>query len=53
MGDLLYRKGDYAGARNALDKALKAPPRPDRAVADEGRRKEIEELLAKVREKTG
>jgi tetratricopeptide (TPR) repeat protein len=53
MGDLLYRKGDYAGARSALTKGLNAPPRPDRPVADEGRRKEIEELLAKVREKTG
>ena len=53
MGDYLYRKGDYPGARAALQKALSAPARPGRAVADEGRRKEIEELLAKVREKTG
>lgn len=52
MGDYLYRKGDYAAARNALVKALAAPARPGRAVADEGRRKEIQELLAKVREKT-
>ena len=53
MGDLLYRKGDYAGARAALTKALAAPSRPGRAIADEGRRKEINELLAKVRERTG
>ena len=52
MGDFLFRKGDYAGARASLTKALAAPPRPGRAVADEGRRKEIEELLAKVREKS-
>jgi tetratricopeptide (TPR) repeat protein len=52
MGDFLLRKGDYAGARASLTKALAAPPRPGRAVADEGRRKEIEELLAKVREKS-
>jgi tetratricopeptide (TPR) repeat protein len=53
MGDDLFRKGDYAGARAALTKALAAPPRPGRAVADEGRRKEIEALLLKVREKAG
>jgi tetratricopeptide (TPR) repeat protein len=53
MGDYLFRKGDYAGARAALTKALAAPPRPGRAVADEGRRKEIEALLLKVREKAG
>ena len=49
MGDFLYRKGDHAGARRALDKALKAPPRPERALADQGRRKEIESLLAALR----
>jgi tetratricopeptide (TPR) repeat protein len=53
MGDYLFRKGDYAGARAALTTALAAPPRPGRAVADEGRRKEIEALLLKVREKAG
>jgi tetratricopeptide (TPR) repeat protein len=48
-GDFLYRKGDYAGARAALQKALKAPPRPERALADQGRRTEIESLLAAMR----
>jgi tetratricopeptide (TPR) repeat protein len=52
-GDFLYRKGDYTGARKALDQALKAAPRPDRPLADEGRRKEVEELLVKVRDKSG
>lgn len=51
-GDFLYRKGDYAGARTALERALKAPARPDRQLADEGRRKEIEEILVKVRDKS-
>lgn len=51
MGDYLYRKGDFAAARTALAKGLAAPARPGRALADEGRRKEIEELLAKIREK--
>ena len=53
MGDYLFRKGDYAGARAALTKALAARRAPGRAVADDGRRKEIEDLLAKVREKLG
>jgi tetratricopeptide (TPR) repeat protein len=48
-GDFLYRMGDREGARRALQKALKAPPRPGRALADEGRRKEIESLLAAMR----
>jgi tetratricopeptide (TPR) repeat protein len=51
-GDFLYRKGDYAGARRALERALRAPARPDRPLADEGRRKEIEELLARMRDKS-
>lgn len=49
LGDFLYRKGDYEGARRALSRALKAPARPGRALADEGRRKEIEALLAAMR----
>lgn len=52
MGDYLYRKSDYTAARAALTKALAAAPRPGRALADEGRRKEIQELLAKIREKS-
>jgi len=48
-GDFLYRKGDHPGARRALQKALSAPPRPGRALGDEGRRKEIESLLAAMR----
>ena len=49
LGDLLYRKGDYDGARQALGRALEAPARPDRPLADAGRRKEIEALLAAMR----
>jgi tetratricopeptide (TPR) repeat protein len=49
LGDFLYRKGEYQAARQVLEKALKAPARPDRALADEGRRKEIETLLAAMR----
>jgi tetratricopeptide (TPR) repeat protein len=49
LGDFLHRKGDTVGARRALQKALRAPARPERALADEGRRKEIESLLAAMR----
>jgi tetratricopeptide (TPR) repeat protein len=49
LGDFLYRKGDYAAAREALNKALKAAARPGRELADQGRRKEIESLLAAMR----
>ena len=40
-GDFLMDQGDYAGAIKAFDKALAAPPRPGRELADAGRRKEI------------
>jgi tetratricopeptide (TPR) repeat protein len=47
-GDYLFRQGDYAAAERALHKALQAAPRPGRQVADEGRRAEIAQLLAKI-----
>lgn len=50
-GDHLYRQGRYAQARDALNKALQAPPRPGREVADSGRRQEIEQLLLTVTQK--
>ena len=53
MGDLLYRKGDYQGARAALARALNAPPRPERPLADAGRRKEIESLMQDIRARSG
>jgi tetratricopeptide (TPR) repeat protein len=49
LGDFLYRKGEHEAARQALQKALKAPARPDRPLADQGRRKEIEALLSAMR----
>jgi len=48
LGDYLYRQRDFDGARKALERALKAPPRPDRPLADEGRRAEVQEILAKL-----
>ena len=49
--DCLYRSQDYAGAEQAVRKALQAPSREGRKLADEGRRKEANELLEKIREK--
>jgi tetratricopeptide (TPR) repeat protein len=51
-GDFLFRKGDYAAAKKALERALQAPARPDRPLADEGRRREIADLLAKIKDKS-
>jgi tetratricopeptide (TPR) repeat protein len=48
LGDYLYRQREFDGARRALERALKAAARPDRPLADEGRRREIQELLAKL-----
>ncbi len=49
--DFLFRSGDYPGAEKSLRKALQAPARNGRAIADDGRRKEINQLLVKVAEK--
>ena len=53
LGDYLYRKGDYEGARQALGRALKAAPRPDRPLADEGRRREIQDLMEHIKSRAG
>lgn len=45
-GDFLLEQGRKAEARQYLNKALVAPPRPGRELADKGRRKEIETKLA-------
>lgn len=49
-GDFLLDQEDYAGAVQAFQKALAAPPRPGRESADAGRRAEIEAGLAKAQE---
>ncbi len=46
--DFLYRHGDRAGALAAVKKALAAAPRPDRPLADRGRRAQAEKLLQKI-----
>jgi tetratricopeptide (TPR) repeat protein len=51
-GDYLLRARRYDEARAALLKARAATPRPGRELADEGRRREIDALLAQIDEKT-
>ncbi len=50
-GDFLLRQKRYGEARAALRKALAAPDRPGREVADAGRREEARARLAEVEEK--
>lgn len=52
-GDFLRDQKDWRGAEAAFEKALAAPARPNRQVADEGRRREIEAKLAEVRTHLG
>jgi tetratricopeptide (TPR) repeat protein len=51
-GDFLYRKGRYSKALAVLEKAMHAPDRPNRPVADAGRRKEIQAVIAKIKDRT-
>jgi len=48
-GEYLADRGRPAEALPYLEKALKAPPRPGRELADSGRRQEIQALLAKLK----
>ncbi|MBL7250328.1 tetratricopeptide repeat protein [Alloalcanivorax marinus] len=43
--DFLLDQGDRAGARRYFEKALQAPARPQRPLADQGRRDEISDKL--------
>ena len=49
-GDYLLEEEDYKGALVAFEKALAAPPRPGRELADSGRRAEIEKKIAQTRD---
>ena len=51
-GDFLFRQGDYKGALAALDKALHASARPNRPLADEGRRKEAQAIIDEIKAKS-
>jgi hypothetical protein len=50
-GDYLLENKDYKGAIAAFERALAAPPRTSRPLADAGRRKEIETALNKAKDK--
>lgn len=49
--EFLMEQGKAALAMEHLERALKAPPRPGRQIADEGRRKEVMALLEKAKAK--
>lgn len=48
-GDFLRRQDRYAESVTYLEKALQAPDRPQRPLADKGRREEARQALAEVR----
>jgi len=48
-GDFLLQQKEYVAAKIAFEKALAAPDRPDRPLADSGRRDEIRSRLAKIK----
>ncbi len=48
-GEYLLETGQPAEAVTYLERALQAPPRPGRQVADTGRREEVRALLEKAR----
>jgi tetratricopeptide (TPR) repeat protein len=50
-GELLFEQDQYAPALEHLQTALRAPGRSGRELADEGRRGEIRELMAKIQTK--
>ena len=47
--DYWFEQGDYIKAEHYANKALAAAPRPDRPLADEFRREEIKQLLARIK----
>ena len=47
-GDFLKNENRYAEAKNYMEKALLASPRVGRALADDGRRKEIRQALQDI-----
>jgi len=49
--EFFYNERKYKSALKYLERAQSAEPRPDRPLADAGRRQEIERLLSKVNKK--
>ena len=50
-GDFLMRQKRYPEAKAALEKALNAPARPNRANADAHRKEDIQKLLSELAKK--
>jgi len=50
-GEFLFKRGELNKAIEVLKKGLLASPREGREVADEGRKKEINDLLKKIADK--
>ena len=48
-GEYLFETDHAADAAGYLERALQAPPRPGRQIADTGRREEIRALLARIK----
>ena len=51
-GEFLYKRGELNKATEVLKKGLQAAPREGREIADEGRKKEINDLLKKIADKS-
>jgi tetratricopeptide (TPR) repeat protein len=51
-GDFLYHKSRYPEALTYLYKAMHAPARPNRPLADQGRHEEILAIIARIQDKT-
>jgi tetratricopeptide (TPR) repeat protein len=51
--ELLFETGEYAQSMRYLQKAMAAPARPDRPLADSGRRSEIDALMSRVKARLG
>ncbi len=49
-GDFLLEQGEYDKAVKVLELALRAPSRPERPIADAGRREEIKQALARAKQ---
>ena len=50
-GEFLFKRGELNKATEVLKKGLLAAPREGREIADEGRKKEINDLLKKIADK--
>ena len=53
LSRVVFEQGRYSESKQYLEQASKAPPRPGRERADEGRRAEIATLEARIRAKLG